>query len=283
MIPDRIGQIEIELGGVHALLTPERAVCLPRERAVLVADTHWGKGEALRRHGVGVPAGADDEQRSRLTRVIERTGATRVIVLGDLVHAPLGLTPRVIEQARAWVEAVRRLGVDSVELVEGNHDVGLGQDRLQRVLDELGIIALGARARLACGLLLRHHPPGEAPGEASERATLDRGHGEPDAGGLGGYVLCGHTHPAAVLRGMGDELKVHCFWADHQRCVLPAFSGFIAGKRIRRRRDDRVFAAAGDRVIELPAVSGPSGPSGPGDGPRSARQVCRRRRGAQSG
>jgi len=239
----QIGSIETELGGVRAVLTPERAVYLPEERAVLLADTHWGKAEAMRRHGVGVPAGTGDEQRARLTRVIERTGPRRVIVLGDLIHAPIGLTDGVIERAGAWVDAVGALGVASVELVEGNHDAKLGCEGLAALLERVGIAALGPEARLGCGLVLRHHPPEEASGAWA-------------MGPPGGYVLCGHTHPAAVLRGMGDEVKVPGYWADDGRCVLPAFSSFIAGKRIRRRAGDRLFAAAGDRVVEVPRGGG---------------------------
>lgn len=241
-ITGQIGSIETEFGGVRAVLTPERAVYLPCERALLLADTHWGKAEALRRRGIGVPSGTGDEQRDRLTRVIERVGPRRVIVLGDLVHAPIGLSERVIERARSWVEAVGPLGVDSVELVAGNHDATLGGERLSAFLGRVGIADLGPEARLGCGLVLRHHPPEQAAG----RWAL---------GDAGGYMLCGHVHPAVVLRGMGDTVKLPCFWADDDRCVLPAFSRFIAGKRVRPGPRDRVFAAARDRVVALPGGS----------------------------
>ena len=236
-----VTEIETELGGVRAVLMPERAVYVPGERVLLVADTHWGKAEAMRRGGVGVPTGTGDEQRARLTRAIERSGARRVVVVGDLVHAPIGLSDRVIERARTWVAAVHELGVEAIEVVEGNHDAKLGRERLGAFLEEVGIVGLGREARLTCGLVLRHHPPEEAPGDGAWAMAEPRG-----------YVVCGHVHPAAVVRGRGDEIKMPCFWADQGRCVLPAFSRFIAGKRIVRRAGDRVFAAAGDRVVEVP-------------------------------
>lgn len=213
----------INLGEERIELLAGRAVWLPRTRALLVADLHLGKSEALRRAGAPVPAGVSASQLERLSTLLEVTSAARLIVLGDLLHAPAGVTDELVDRfgdwARAWGGAV--------ELVEGNHD-----RRVEHVADRMGLGCRGERLLLD-GFELVHDPA---------EATGDR------------PALAGHVHPAIVLRGTGDTVRLPCFWLNGQRLVLPAFTPFAAGAPIAPEPGDRVVACTGDELVEVPAV-----------------------------
>ncbi|MFW6339895.1 MAG: hypothetical protein ACOC0Q_03400, partial [Wenzhouxiangella sp.] len=112
----------IELAGQLLELCPERAVFWPAQRTLLIADVHLGKDQVFRSHGVAVPAGMVAADLERLTDLVDRTGAERLIVLGDWVHAPPGPGEPWPEQIHAWRDRHRAL---SVELVQGNHDRAL--------------------------------------------------------------------------------------------------------------------------------------------------------------
>ena len=48
---------EISLAGEAVRLLPERAIYWERERALVVADLHWGKAATFRAAGVPLPPG----------------------------------------------------------------------------------------------------------------------------------------------------------------------------------------------------------------------------------
>jgi uncharacterized protein len=68
-----------------------------------------------------------------------------------------------------------------------------------------------------------------------------------------GYVLAGHLHPVAALRGKGrQKLRLRCFALGRRRMILPAFGGFTGGAVGAPDAADKVFVVAGDEVIEVP-------------------------------
>ena len=221
-------QIETRIGPreqpVAVSLLPERAMAVPSESALLIADTHWGKSETMRSLGVPIPPGTLDEQFERLRSTLERTGSSRLFVLGDLLHDPRGVTDTLRERVAAFFES---LGNIETTLVAGNHDLKLGGGRLERFAQECGI-GLTTEATLG-GLRLVHDP----------------------TDGIAAYSVGGHIHPSVTLRGAGDTLKLPAFVLGEQRTILPAFSRFTGGGRFERAAGDRVFLCAEDRVIGL--------------------------------
>ena len=213
------GSLTIEVAGEAVVLLPHRAAYWPARRTLLVADVHLDKCEGMREFGMPVPRAVFDEQVSRLDAAVRLTGAARLLVLGDLLHGPAGLTPAMVECFAAWRAAC------PVEfgLVPGNHDRGLevvrgawGMEVLPAVYDE--------------GPFRFQHVPEAAAGR---------------------YVWAGHLHPAVTLRSASDSLKLACFCVGLGVAVLPAFSTFTAGGPVGKRRGERVFGVAGERVIEL--------------------------------
>ncbi len=219
----------IEIGGAVLRLLSERAVFVESERALLVADVHLGKAQSFRRLGVPVPEGTTGGTLARLSRAVAATGATRLVVLGDLLHAALA-TPRargseVRETVAAWRRAHATL---QCTLVRGNHDARAGDpppDWQFDVVDEPW--ALGP-------LALCHAPRSDQAGR---------------------YVLAGHLHPAVHLSGRGPgHLRLPCFHFGAAVGVLPAFGEFTGGVGVRAAPGERIFAIADDEVREMPAV-----------------------------
>ncbi len=117
------GDLRIDLAGQSLVLLPERAVLWERESALLVADVHLGKAAAFRAAGLPLPGGTTTETLDRLSAALIRTGARRLILLGDFFHARAGRAARTLEAIASWRARHPDL---AVLLVRGNHDRGAG-------------------------------------------------------------------------------------------------------------------------------------------------------------
>jgi len=207
----RVGPHEVEL-------LAERAVYWRDARTLVVADLHWGKLETFHAYGIPVPAGALEDDLSRLDAALARTGAERVLVLGDLVHGAVAAV--VVDTVARWRARTR---VPMV-LVRGNHDrhvptLPAGWD----IDDHDGVLLEG-------GYAFAHAP---APTPAA-------------------YTWAGHLHPMFRVRGRGDSLRLPCFHLGPEIGVLPAFGTFTGGVLARAARGDRVFVVAGEAVVGVP-------------------------------
>jgi len=211
------GAVSIEIAGEQVHLLPHRAALWGR--TLLVADLHLGKTESMRVLGVALPDGVLDESLRRLAEAAAATGAQRILVLGDLLHAPSGLTPGMVEKVGTWR---RCLGLD-LTIVPGNHD-----RRLESLASVWGLSI--TPARLDEGPFTFTHDPAPCAGR---------------------YVWGGHLHPAVKIPGGRFPVKLPCFHIGRGVGVLPAFSAFTAGGTLRRRDGDRVFAVAGGEVLEV--------------------------------
>lgn len=219
-------ELSIELAGEPVRLYAERALFWPRAGTLIVADLHLGKADHFRRAGIALPRGGTTLDLERLDALIERSGATRLLVLGDLVHGALPDAP----WRAAWVEWRRRHAGLRVELVAGNHD-----RRLRRDAAVLDAMALG----------LHEGSLAEAP--------FVFAHEERDvvAGGAG-YVLSGHLHPVVRLPGLP---RLPAFRFGRSAGVLPAFTAFAGGFAIDPQAGDRVFVCAPGALVEVAGAS----------------------------
>ncbi|WP_324757434.1 metallophosphoesterase [Haloarcula sp. GH36] len=87
------------------------------QRLLVVADYHAGIEAGLRYEGVELQSAARD-RRERLLALLDRTGADRLVVVGDLGHA-IG---DPFEDERAELAALFEALSVPVTLVKGNHD-----------------------------------------------------------------------------------------------------------------------------------------------------------------
>lgn len=210
--------------GVPLRLLPDRALVHERAGALLVADLHLGKPASFRAGGIPVPEGVTANDLGRLDRLIDATGVSRVVVLGDLAHDRGVLDPVTIGLITDWRE---RHHAVAMELVPGNHD---------RRLDDPGAIGfkvLDERCHLD-GIDLVH--------------AADENENAPTLGG--------HVHPCVRLSMFrGDRMRASCFWFRGRTGLLPAFGSFTGGYVISPGPGDDVFVVGPDEVVPIDGAS----------------------------
>jgi DNA ligase-associated metallophosphoesterase len=210
-----------EIQGHAVRLLAERGLFLAASRTLIVADTHWGKDATFRAAAVPIPPEVQQEGLSRLERAVARTEATRLLVLGDLLHTHHAYDRTTADAVLAWRAKHAAL---PITVVAGNHDRAAGPPPTAWNLD------VRTEAIVEGNLVFRHDPVADPRG----------------------YVLCGHLHPKVLLTGRGSQtLERPCFWFREAYGVLPAFSTFTGGMRVRPTQGDRVFVIADDEVIPM--------------------------------
>jgi DNA ligase-associated metallophosphoesterase len=183
---------------------------------------HLGKASSFRSFGIPLPGGTTHTDLDRLSNSIEQTGARRLVLLGDLIHAKCGRSPHLISLVEAWRA---RHGELEILLIRGNHDRRAGDPPLEwqmTCVDE---------PLVESPFIFRHHP-------------------EPH---LTGYTLAGHVHPAVTMRGPGRQKeRLPCFLLGEQVALLPAFGSFTGAFTVKPGLEDLVYVVA-DGVV-LPFV-----------------------------
>jgi DNA ligase-associated metallophosphoesterase len=216
--------MRIQLHGEELDLHAERALYWPRRRTLIVADVHLGKDAVFRRAGLPIPAGSVASDLARLEALVDRFAAERLLVLGDLLHAPLHPA-----KDAEWVEQVAAFRARHASLafegVRGNHD--------------------RAPERIPSSWNLRWLD------DATHEAPFVFMHDARDDDR--GYALGGHLHPVMRLNSATDSLRLPVFWMRARYGVLPSFGGFTGGHPIgsRVRRGERIYAVAPEGVIDI--------------------------------
>lgn len=204
-------------------LLPERCLFWPAHRLLVVADLHLGKSETFQQSGLCLPSQSHRADLTALTRAIHRTQATRLLFLGDLVHAVAGVTEAVRRQFARWLDSFH----GEVAVVLGNHDAGLAKRwprewtravRHPRVM----IDAVG----------FQHEP-------VSRRR----------AGGP--FLWVGHVHPMIALKRGPDRLRLPGFVISRSQGMLPAFSSVSGGSDMRLTPRLRAFVVGDGQVYEV--------------------------------
>ena len=185
--------LDIDIAGEAVRLFADRAMFWIREGTLLIADLHLGKADTFRSAGIPLPSGGTRHDLQRLTTLLDKTKASRLIVLGDMIHSTAS-ERRWREAWEEWRAAHHALRVD---VVVGNHDralQSLGLDLHQHAV-ELTIVPFA----------LRHAPRARSKG----------------------HVVCGHLHPAIRIPGVAKRWPA--FVLEDNETVLPAFSAFTGG------------------------------------------------------
>lgn len=213
----------VEFAGEPLWLLPQRAAFLARQATLLVADLHLGKSAAFRAGGLAVPGGTDAGSLARLSAVIDRLAARRVVFLGDFFHSRHAQNATTLAELDAWR---KRHSAIAVDLVLGNHDLHAGAPPVQCA------IQIHAPCMMLGGLTLCHHPVA-VPGAS---------------------VIAGHLHPAVTIHGPArDRARLPCFVLREGLCILPSFGEFTGAADFEAAPADRLYVAAQERVIALPA------------------------------
>ena len=212
---------DITIAGETLILTSQRAAVWPARRTLLIADAHFGKAASFRARGVPVPEETTQANLDALDSLVAAHGVTRIVFLGDFMHAREAHAPATLASLRRWRAHHHAL---RLVLIAGNHDAHAGAPPA-----DLGFECVQAPF-LDGPFALCHHP---AP-------VTDK------------YVLAGHLHPAYRLSGRNDAVRLPCFWFSPSVGVLPAFGDFTGARVISPQTGDRVYVSAGNRVHGVP-------------------------------
>lgn len=217
------------LAGEAVTLRAERALHWPRAHTLFVADVHLGKAATFRAGGIPIPRGATAADLARLAALLADTGAQRLVILGDFLHAAAGRVAALDAAFVAWRARHRSL---ALTLVRGNHDAHAGDPP-----PHWGIEVVAEPYPVA-PFLLCHTP--------TQPTT--------------GYALCGHVHPGVRIEsrvgakyGAGvDSARLPCFVLGRRRALLPAFGRLTGLALVSPQPGERLVAIAGTRLFALP-------------------------------
>ncbi len=208
---------EIELCGERLLLDHRQALVWPRRRAVLVADTHFGKSAVFRREGIALPEGSDAADLALLSTLITEHAARELYILGDFIHGALPDGHDFYPRFNRW----RAARPAEIHVVLGNHDIHLDRDALTGV---------HWHQQLSLAPFHLVHEPAES---------------------HDGYYLAGHIHPVTRVSTRGDSLRMPVFWQRAAGMVLPSFGDLTGGYPIEPARSERLFGVGPDAVVPL--------------------------------
>ena len=230
------GDTRMTLRNQTLALLPERAVFWQERRYLLLADTHLGKAGHFRKHGAPIPRAIHQKDLAILTDMVARWNPTTLVILGDLFHSALNNEWLDFED---WLQQHPQL---PVVLVKGNHDV------LPEVAYQHPTLVVHPEAWRVGPFLLTHQP-------IAEPVPYRGGLHFPTATDASAqpYNLSGHIHPGVrVSIGMGQRVKLPCFFFTDHTGLLPAFGQFTGCATMQPKTNDQVFAVLeGKRVIQI--------------------------------
>lgn len=225
-----------------AVLDARRAIWVPSDQVLAVADLHLGYAWAQRRRGLLLPVEGVDDTAVRLQDLVNDYQPRQLVILGDIVHQVSQIP--MLESLLS--DLCRRLARDcDLVFCRGNHDRKLealisAQSLPVRLVDEWQT----GNWRWLHG----DHP------EAVSTLHLES---------TPSTVVMGHEHPCLRLEdGVASSMKVPCFLVSEQLMILPAFSSWAAGSvighrpflgsRARKASFQSVYACVGHRLLKIP-------------------------------
>lgn len=198
------------------VLDPRKAVWLPSDRTLAVADLHLGYAWVHRAAGNLLPVARSDDTAPRIATLLSEYQPEQLVLLGDIVHraAPL---PALLESLQELLGAVSGLG--RVILIAGNHDAALGG-----LLERCGWKAGLYREWHGKDCLFLHGDDDFGARQRIAKARQARMR-----------ILMGHEHPAIRIGdGVATSAKCPCFLLGRELVVLPAFSNWAGGTDVRK-------------------------------------------------
>ena len=204
-------------------LLPCGALWWPAERALLVADLHFGKARFFAGTGQFLPPYDSYETALRLAERIAQTAAQRVFCLGDSFHDAAGAANLASDALTILRDLARK--VEWV-WITGNHDDD-ASFMLGRAVPEMTLQ----------GIALRHEAV--ADNDAPESS--------------------GHFHPKIRLRHKGQNIARRCFLISETKLIMPAFGALTGGLDVRHpaihaavRAPVTALIPSGEKLLRFP-------------------------------
>ena len=180
---------------------------------LVVSDLHIGLEEELRQQGIYVPS-QTQRMISRIYSLCERVGARRLVVLGDIKHSTVGVSPYEAREINNFLGSMVRM-FDEVIIVPGNHDGGI--------------------FRLPFKGVKVSDPRGIALNLGGLKVAFTHGHTiPPDYLMDSNVVIAGHHH--FYIRGVSGVAERYPVWIrvvreskPNELIIVPAFNELVGG------------------------------------------------------
>jgi len=226
-------------------LHPHAAIDWEESDTLIVADLHLGKATHFRRHGIAVPTYVQDETLEKLSGLLLDFKPKRLLMLGDLFHSDYN------SEWEDFADLVMAFSHIKFTLVPGNHD------RLTYHQYEKYNIEVKEEPYVDGPFAFSHHPlalkvlakaktlnPQSSPTECNAHLNATQASTPP-------YNLAGHVHPAVMLQGRRDSLRLPCFYFGEGAGLMPAFGAFTGLYTIQATKEDSVFVLTGNEVMQV--------------------------------
>ncbi len=191
----------------------------------VVGDLHLGLEGLMAEGGVYMPKFQLGKVKEDLADILDRTGAGRLLVLGDIKHEFSETSSGEREEVQELLDHVTPL-VEEVLLVKGNHD-----NYLIYAVDDYDGVELEDYFLLDGALYLHGHELAET------FETLDAD-----------CVVMGHEHPAIAMTdeiGVTEKLPAFLYGElddGRELLVLPAFSRLAEGSQANRIDEEELLS-----------------------------------------
>lgn len=200
------------------VLLPEKAIYWEDRRALLLADTHFGKVTHFRKSGISIPDGAAIQNLFGLQGLLDKMKPESVYFLGDLFHS---------EMNSEWIyfkELIQKYPAVQFKLIQGNHDI------FHEMTYQKGQFEFFDTPLTLGPFILSHEPMEDF---------------------QSGYNLCGHIHPGVKLFGQARQaLRFPCFSFSKNQGILPAFGEFTGLHLLKPKKSDQIFVIAQNQIIQ---------------------------------
>lgn len=200
------------LDGIFAV---GKALWIPKQKVLIIADLHIGYEEELNSHGIFVPRLSFKEMKREIEELLVKLKPRTIVINGDLKHEFGGIS------RQEWKETLEILDMllkkcRKIVLIRGNHDNMLEPIAKKRRLELRGFYCVDN------GRICLFHGEGIPLDSEVHKAKI---------------LIIGHEHPSIILReGMKTE-KYKCFllgkWHGKKLIAMPSFFPFIEGLDIR--------------------------------------------------
>ncbi|MBL0314694.1 MAG: ligase-associated DNA damage response endonuclease PdeM [Flavobacteriales bacterium] len=216
---NQLNHISILVHQEEFLLHPLRFVFRPKDKSLICADIHIGKGSHFRKNGIAIPRLVNKNNFWNLAAAFELFEPDHFVVLGDMVHSSEN------EEWSDMSDFLDNYPGMSRTLIRGNHEI-----EHDRLYEKMGFDVSSSFRKDGFAFI----------------------HDEADRQEDDAFTFSGHIHPAVSLYGQGRQhLKVACFWLKPDGLVLPAFGTFTGSAAIRPKKSDRIFAVTDQTIIEI--------------------------------
>lgn len=216
--------IDITCAGEKLTLFADCSIFWAARKTVIISDPHFGKASAFRHAGVAVPENVTVHDLKRLDLLLKETGAERLLILGDFLHARSGRSQVTMDALDSWCADHQSL---QTLLVTGNHD------RMAGAPPDCWRIE-GVGEKWTDGPFTFCHEPQTVKGS---------------------YVLSGHIHPSISFhRDFGSGMRLPCFVFGETFAILPAFGSFTGTHTLKPEKNARVFAIRDAELMAIPSA-----------------------------